>query len=360
MTNSRHGARSPPHFRGAGDAEARRHIPVLLDQVLHALKPVDGGVFLDATFGAGGYSSALLDAAATTVLAIDQDPTAIINGAHLVDRYAPRLTLRPQAFGDLLATAEPMQAQFDGVVFDLGVSSMQLDDAARGFSFQADGPLDMRMFAALGDGEAGTVAPTRAGPSAADVVNFAPEAQIADILFQLGEERRSRAIAAAIVRQRARRPFTETLSLADLVAKVVGKAEPGRHPATRTFQALRIYVNDELGQLARGLSAAEVFLKPGGRLAVVSFHSLEDRIVKRFLARRCGRAAGASRHRPPAVANRDASFRSVNTKAIRPSEQEIAANPRARSARLRVGVRTEASAWAFAPAELGLPQVCDG
>ena len=224
-------------------------------------------------------------------------------------------------------------APADGVVLDIGVSSMQLDDPERGFSFQADGPLDMRM--------------SGAGLTAADIVNTAEEADIADILFQLGEERRSRAIARAIVARRRERPFTRTLELAELVERVLGRGKVGgRHPATRTFQALRIYVNDELGELAQGLAAAERVLRPDGRLGVVTFHSLEDAMVKRFLQARTGKREGGSRHLPPsAPPEREPSFRFVNPKPVSPAEDEIAANPRARSARLRWAVRTAAPPW---------------
>jgi 16S rRNA (cytosine1402-N4)-methyltransferase len=237
-------------------------------------------------------------------------------------------------------------------VFDLGVSSMQLDVAERGFSFQSEGPLDMRMSAVSGADAAA------AGRSAADIVNTESEATLADILYQLGEERHSRAIAAAIVRRRTEKPITTTLDLADIVVKVLGgRTAKGKHPATRTFQALRLYVNDELGELARGLAAAERLLKPGGRLLAVTFHSLEDRIVKRFLSERARGVPSGSRHMPPAAAMPSRSFRIINHKPLRPDETEIAANPRARSAKLRVGERTDAAAWPFDRAALGLPRI---
>lgn len=312
---------------------AVRHIPVMLDEVVAALKPSDGETFIDGTFGAGGYTSAILEAADTRVIAIDRDPHALVAGAALVETHAPRLKLIDGAFGDLdQIAADAGAAVVDGVVLDVGVSSMQLDEADRGFSFMADGPLDMRM--------------SQSGPSAADVLRDASEEEIADILFQLGEERRSRAIARAIGRARADAPIATTRQLADLVQRTLGRAKgEDRHPATRTFQALRIYVNDELGQLVDALAAAERCLKPGGRLVVVTFHSLEDRIVKRYLADASGRAPTRSRHLPPtADAAAAPRFRIVNQRPLTPSSQEIAANPRARSARLRAAERTTAPA----------------
>ncbi len=286
----------------------------------------------------------MLDAApGVCVLAIDRDPAAVAAGRSLVERSGGRLTPVEGQFGELDRLAEEAGfAPADGVVLDIGVSSMQLEDPERGFSFQADGPLDMRMSGRM----------SGAGPTAADIVNEVEEAGIADILFQLGEERRSRAIARAIVARRRERPFTRTLELAELVERVLGRGKiGGRHPATRTFQALRIYVNDELGELAQGLAAAERVLKPNGRLAVVSFHSLEDAMVKRFLQARTGKREGGSRHLPPgAPPEREPSFRFVNPKPVSPAENEIAANPRARSARLRWAVRTAAPAW---PPEAG-------
>jgi 16S rRNA (cytosine1402-N4)-methyltransferase len=309
---------------------------VLLPEVLTALAPKDGQCVIDGTFGAGGYTRAILDAADTRVWAIDRDPGAIAAGASLVAEYAPRLTLTEMRFGSLLDVAADKAGTFDGLVLDLGVSSMQLDEAERGFSFRADGPLDMRMASAAEN-----------GPSAADVVNTADETLLADILYRLGEERRSRAIAHAIVQRRRERPMTRTLELADLVAGVLGRHQvDGRHPATRTFQALRIYVNDELAELARALLAAEVLLASGGRLAVVTFHSLEDRIVKRFLAERGGRTPGPSRHQPVVGEARAPSFQILNPNPVLPGKAEVAANPRARSAKLRAGVRTAEPAGA--------------
>jgi len=312
---------------------AARHIPVLLDEVLAALKPGAGEVFVDGTFGAGGYTSAILDTADTRVIAIDQDPNALAAGQAHVAKYAPRLILSEGRFGDLdRIAAEAGFAHVDGVVLDIGVSSMQLDEADRGFSFMADGPLDMRM--------------SRSGPSAADVIAEASEELLADIFYHLGEERRSRAVARAIGRARADAPITTTRQLADVVQRTLGRPKgDDKHPATRVFQALRIYVNDELGQLMDALAGAERCLKPGGRLVVVTFHSLEDRIVKRYLTDASGRAASGSRHLPPAaeaaVAPR---YRILNQRPLTPSVEEIAGNPRARSSRLRAAERTSAPA----------------
>lgn len=316
----------------------------MLAEVLAALAPRDGETYVDATFGAGGYTSAILEAAACNVVALDRDPGAIAGGSGLVARYAGRLTLVQSRFADM---QEAVRAALSGtsgpagIVFDLGVSSMQLDQPDRGFSFQADGPLDMRMGSAVGLLSEG------AGASAAEVVNEAPEALLADIFYQLGEERRSRAVAAAIVRRRAEEPLSRTKELADLVASVPGTHRPdGKHPATRTFQALRIWVNDELGELACGLAAAELLLPPEGRLVVVTFHSLEDRLVKRFFAARSGKGGGVSRHRPGNDSKREPSFRLVNSKSLSPGDEETRSNPRARSARLRSGLRTSAPGWA--------------
>jgi len=328
---ARGGTPRPEGSRGG----ARAHVPVLLAEVLAALAPQDGQCVIDGTFGAGGYTAALLKAApGVRVLAIDRDPAAVAGGRSLAEKSAGRLTLVEGRFSELERLAgDAGFAPADGVVLDIGVSSMQLDDPERGFSFQSDGPLDMRM--------SGT------GPTAADIVNEAEEADIADILFQLGEERRSRAIARAIVARRRERPYSRTLELAETVERVLGRGKVGgRHPATRTFQALRIHVNDELGELAQGLAAAERVLRPEGRLAVVTFHSLEDAVVKRFLQARAGRREGGSRHLPPgAPPEREPSFRFVNPKPVSPAETEIAANPRARSARLRGAVRTSAPPW---------------
>jgi len=317
---------------------APRHRPVLLAEVLRLLAPRDGGIYVDGTFGAGGYSSAILESADCRVLGIDRDPRAIADGATLADRFAGRLTLIEGRFGEMtdLLAAEGVTAA-DGVALDLGVSSMQLDQAERGFSFRADGPLDMRM--------------GREGPSAADLVNSLPETELADILFRYGEEKRSRAIARAIIRSRGEAPITRTGELAAVVHSVTGpKRQGGRgqsaiDPATRSFQALRIAVNDELGELDRGLVGAEALLKPGGRLAVVSFHSLEDRRVKQFLRRRSGRSPQASRHLPAGGREMAPSFRRCPGDEAVAGEAEVAQNPRARSARLRGAERSEAPPW---------------
>jgi 16S rRNA (cytosine1402-N4)-methyltransferase len=310
------------------------HVPVLLDAVMAALAPVEAGVYVDGTFGAGGYATALLAAARCRVFGIDRDPDAVAAGKSMAERFAGRLVVLEGRFADMetLLGAEGVTA-VDGVALDIGVSSMQLDRAERGFSFREDGPLDMRM--------------SRHGPSAADVVNDTEEAELADIIFRLGEERRSRRVARAIAEARSAAPITRTLRLAEIVARAVGPT-PGIHPATRTFQALRIYVNDELGELARGLAAAERMLKPQGRLAVVAFHSLEDRLVKRFLLARSGEAPLPSRHAPAHhTARAQPSFRLIARGTVKPSAAEIAANPRARSARLRAAERTSAPAMSL-------------
>ena len=313
-----------------------RHVPVLLAEVLVALAPAAGGRYLDGTFGAGGYARALLEAAPdATLLALDRDPTAIAGGADLVAEMAGRLTLSQARFGELGEEAERFQmTPLDGVVLDIGVSSMQIDEAERGFSFRFDGPLDMRM--------------AREGQSAADLVNEAEEGLLANIIYHYGEERRSRAVARAIVEARRKAPLTTTKELADLVAGIVRGEPGGAHPATRTFQALRIAVNDELGELVRALHAAELALKPGGRLVVVTFHSLEDRIVKQFMATRSGRSPTGSRH-APAVSVAEPTFTAVTKGPIAPSEAEMRANPRARSAKLRAVERTATPARPVEP-----------
>ena len=298
------------------------HVPVLIDEVMAALALTPGDLYVDATFGAGGYARAALGAGAR-VVGLDRDPAALA----AADRADPRLVLIEGRFSamDRLLADRGLDA-VDAVALDVGVSSMQLDQAERGFSFQHDGPLDMRMGAD--------------GPTAADFVNSASEAEIADVLFRLGDEPKARRIARALVNDR---PFTRTAQLAAVVRSVCGPSPSGKDPATRTFQALRIHVNDELGELESGLRAAERLLRTGGRLAVVSFHSLEDRIVKTFLRDRSGAAPAGSRHRPVAVSAAP-TFRSA-ARAVRPSAHEIDRNPRARSATLRAATRTEAPAW---------------
>jgi len=305
------------------------HIPVLGREAVDHLAPRVGGIYVDATFGAGGYSRAILDVPQTRLIAIDRDRTAIAGGAELVERAGGRLTLVEDRFSNLAEVCEAQGVDaVDGVVMDVGVSSMQLDQAGRGFSFRLDGPLDMRM--------------SQTGPTAADVVARASEGDLADIIYQLGEERHSRRIARAVVADRVETPFTTTRALADLVGRVV-RSKPGDiHPATRTFQALRIFVNEELEELQTALAAAERVLKPGGRLVVVSFHSLEDRIVKNFLAER-GKTGGGSRHLPE-VAQTAPSFQLLTRRPVVAGEDEVANNPRARSAKLRAAERTLAPA----------------
>jgi len=317
---------------------ASQHIPVLLDEVVAALKPQDGKVYVDGTFGAGGYTRAILAAANCSVVAIDRDPDAIKRADVFAYEFPGRFNIVEGCFGDMASLlASAGIGSVDGVVLDIGVSSFHLDEAERGFSFQQDGPLDMRM--------------GRSGQSAADVVNNFPEEELANLIYQLGEERKSRRIAAAIVRARVDAPFTSTLQLAGFVESVVGRAPRKKgqkqiHPATRTFQALRIYVNDELGELSRGLAGAEKILNSDGRLVVVSFHSLEDRIVKQFMAERGGRVSAGSRHIPaPTEVGPPPSFHLKTKGAVKPSEGEMAVNPRARSSRLRVAVRSDALAW---------------
>jgi len=306
------------------------HVPVLLAEVIAALMPRDGALYLDGTFGAGGYSRALLDAAACRVVAFDRDPTAIRSGAQLTARYRDRLTLIEGRFSEMESLLKPLGIDaVSGVALDLGVSSMQLDDATRGFSFRGDGPLDMRM--------------AQHGENAADLVNRLPEAELVQIIRDFGEERFARRVARAILAARKTAPITRTGDLAALVRRSV-PVSGTIDAATRTFQALRIAVNDELGELDRGLIAAERLLAPGGRLAVISFHSLEDRRVKSFLRGRSGHAPRGTRHLP-AAREREPSFRLLTPKPVTPSEAEIALNPRARSARLRAAERTAAPAW---------------
>jgi 16S rRNA (cytosine1402-N4)-methyltransferase len=311
--------------------EAPRHIPVLLLEVVKALEPRQDALIVDGTFGAGGYARALIERGAN-VVALDRDPAAVRGGAPLAAASSGRLRLAEARFGDLEAVGKTLGlGQVDGVVLDVGVSSMQLDEAERGFSLRFDAPLDMRM-----EGR---------GRSAADLLREEDEATIADILFRFGEERAARRIARAVVADRKKTPFVSTLQLARLVARVAPqRRDELTHPATRTFQALRIAVNDELGELLRGLTAAERLLKPGGRLAVVTFHSLEDRIVKQFLGACSGRGRAASRLLPGEPARAEPTFDVPRGQPIEPGEAESAANPRSRSAKLRYAMRLDAPA----------------
>lgn len=323
-----------------------RHIPVMLQEVLNALQPRDGDIVVDGTFGAGGYTQAFLDAADCKVIAIDCDTEAFSIGGRLAEQYPGRLIAMLGRYSEMekLAASEGFD-HVDGVALDLGVSSMQFDQPERGFSFAKDGPLDMRM--------------GREGPTAAEVVNTLEEPQLADVLYIYGEERRSRAIAKAIAARRAESPITRTGELADIVVGVLGrKRDETKHPATRTFQALRLYLNAELDELAKGLSAAERLLKSGGRLVVVTFHSLEDRITKRFFASRSAAEPKGSRHLPETASEEFApSFHLLNRRPLEPSNDEIRRNPRARSARLRAGERTAAPAHPLDLAALGVPTV---
>ena len=308
------------------------HAPVLLDEVIDALAPGPGDVIVDATFGAGGYTRAIL-ATGATVIALDRDPTVQPHADAVANDFPGRFRLVRTPFSGLAEAFEASgEPRLDGVVFDIGVSSMQLDQAERGFSFMRDGPLDMRM----GDD----------GVTAADIVNTWEHGPLAHIFKLYGDERQSGRVATAILRRRAERPFERTLDLAEVVEKALGgRRGAAIHPATRVFQALRIAVNDELGELRAGLEAAEATLAPGGRLAVVTFHSLEDRIVKAFLTERTGNAPGGSRHAPVAAETRRPSFTLSFKGAREAGEAELAANPRARSARLRAAVRTDAAPW---------------
>jgi 16S rRNA (cytosine1402-N4)-methyltransferase len=318
-----------------------RHLPVLARPAVGWLGVRAGGVYVDATFGAGGYTRAILATPGARVIGIDRDPAAIAAGLAVVAEARDRLLLFEERFSDLeavLSRADTSAA--DGVVFDLGVSSMQLDAPGRGFSFRLEGPLDMRM--------------GREGPSAADVVAHASERDLAAIIATLGEERHARAVARTIVKARQQRPIATTEALADLVGRVVHARAGAIHPATRTFQALRIFVNDELAELACGLAAAERALRPGGRLVVVAFHSLEDRMVKNFFAER-SRAPAGSRQRPE-IPPAPTTFRVLTRRPQTPDAAELAANPRARSAKLRAGERTEAALRA-APSAPMLPRL---
>lgn len=335
---------------GSADGGPARHVPVLLAEVLEALSPKAGEYFLDGTFGAGGYTRGILEAADCRVIALDRDPNAIAAGQAMVAEFGGRLTLvetefaqMQQAVAGVFSGEKGADPALDGIVLDIGVSSMQLDEAERGFSFRFDGPLDMRM--------AGT------GESAADIVNTGSEEEIADILYHYGEERLARVIARAIVHDRKETPFRTTRQLADLIGRIV-RSKPGEiHPATRSFQALRIAVNDELNELASALHAAERLLKPGGRLAIVSFHSLEDRIVKVFLATRSGRGGG-SRHAPVQGVVKP-TFRIEGKWPVVAGEAESFANPRARSAKLRAAIRLDAPSLPLDPQVIELARLPD-
>jgi 16S rRNA (cytosine1402-N4)-methyltransferase len=311
---------------------AAPHAPVLLDEVIEALAPQAGDVIIDATFGAGGYTRAIL-ATGATVIALDRDPTVQPHADAVANDYPGKFQLVRTPFSGLVeAFAGTGEARLDGVVFDIGVSSMQLDQAERGFSFMRDGPLDMRM--------------SDEGETAADIVNTWDHGPMAHIFKLYGDERQSGRVATAILRRRVEKPFERTLDLATVVEKALGgRRGAAIHPATRVFQALRIAVNDELGELRAGLEAAEATLAPGGRLAVVTFHSLEDRIVKAFLTERTGNAPGGSRHAPVAIDTRKPSFTLAFKGACEAGEAELAVNPRARSAKLRAAVRTDAQPW---------------
>jgi 16S rRNA (cytosine1402-N4)-methyltransferase len=338
--------------RGEGFSAAggpARHIPVMLSEVLSALEPKDGKIFIDGTFGAGGYTRGLLEAARCTVLAIDRDPRAAVFARILEADFPGRLKFVLGRYAEMQEIAKLQGlAGVDGVALDLGVSSMQLDTSERGFSFMQDGPLDMRMGAE--------------GPTAADLVNALSERELTAIIGTLGEEKRARSIARAIAARRAEAPIERTSELAEIVARVLGrKHDETKHPATRTFQALRLYLNEELPELAWGLGAAERLLRPKGRLVVVTFHSLEDRIAKRFFAARSAPAPRGSRHLPDKEAAPYApSFQLLNRRPVLPTREEIRLNPRSRSARLRAGIRTEAPPHALDPASLGVPRLALG
>lgn len=317
------------------------HVPVLLRPLLKAVAPVSGR-WLDGTFGAGGYTRGLLEAGAEQVIGVDRDPLAFELAQPWAADYGDRLVLQEGVFSKMDEYAQDL----DGVVMDLGVSSMQLDLAERGFSFMRDGPLDMRM--------------SQSGPSAADLVAELSEVQLADILFHFGEERASRRIAKSIVKTRELEPITTTLQLAKLIEGCLPRAKPGKsHPATRSFQALRIAVNAEYEELFNGLLAAERALKPGGLLAVVTFHSVEDRMVKRFFQHRANKTGRANRYAPE-VEEIPAQFELVTRKAVGPDDDELAENPRSRSARLRVGRRTDAAPVPISAKDLSMPQLKEG
>ena len=309
------------------------HVSVMTNEVVSGLNPRNGGVYVDGTFGQGGYSRAILDAAATRVFGIDRDPAAIDFGAELSNEYPSRLTLIQGCFGDITKImANEGISHVDGIMLDLGVSSPQIDNPDRGFSFRYDGPLDMRM--------------ENKGPTAADFINGATEEDIANVIYEYGDERYSRRIARRIVEARKLKPILSTSQLVNIIHSNVRRSRDGIHPATRTFMALRIQVNDELGQLDRGLISAERILKPGGRLAVVAFHSLEDKKIKSFLHERGGLAAKGSRHMPETnEINMAPSFNLVKRGVIKPAVSEVLSNPRSRSAKLRVAERTDAPVW---------------
>lgn len=326
----------------AAEQAEKPHVPVLLRPLLAAVAPVSG-LWLDGTFGAGGYSRGLLEAGADQVIGVDRDPAVFEMAKDWSGDYGDRLRLVQGTFSKLDEYSDDL---LDGVVLDLGVSSMQLDQAERGFSFIKDGPLDMRM--------------SQSGPSAADLINGADEKTIADILYNYGEERASRRIARAILRVREATPFETTLDLANLIEKVLPRTKPGQsHAATRSFQAIRIAVNDEFGELVAGLEAAERALKPGGRLAVVTFHSLEDRIAKRFFQARSGTGGRANRYAPE-VEQEAPRFKILTRRVVGPDAQELADNPRSRSAKLRVGQRSDAAAGSVDRSILGMPRIDQG
>jgi 16S rRNA (cytosine1402-N4)-methyltransferase len=326
-------ARSEP-----GEQGQAAHIPVLVDAVLATLMPRDDAVYVDATFGSGGYSMALLGAARCRVFGIDRDPDAVRRGRELAEHLGGRLTIIEGRFGEMVRLLPPATVgPIAGITFDLGVSSEQLDTPERGFSFRFDGPLDMRM--------------SCEGPSASDLIASLSERQLTELIHEFGEERFAGRVARAITAAQHRQPIRRTIELAEIVRAAVPKSEPGRDPATRTFQAFRIAVNDELVELDRGLLAAEQLLMRSGRLAVVSFHSLEDRRVKRFLRKRSEGAPHTSRHAPDPLRSSPPSFKLLGRRAVRPDAAEIARNPRARAARLRAAERSAAPAW---------PQCCAG
>jgi 16S rRNA (cytosine1402-N4)-methyltransferase len=329
-------------------ATSARHVPVMLDEVLRHLGVRDGGIYVDGTFGAGGYARAILNAAECRVFGIDRDPDAIRAGASLVAESGGRLKLLHGRFGDLAALLDAEGiTEVDGVVLDVGVSSMQIDDAARGFSFLRDGPLDMRM--------------SKEGPSAADAVNTLAPAELGNIIAVFGEEKKARAIARAIAAQRAKAPIETTSALVKAIERVTGPQRGLRiHPATRTFQALRIHVNGELQELAEALTGAEAKLRSEGRLVIVTFHSLEDRIVKRFFTERAGLLPQGSRHAPQVEAQSPPSFVLPFKGHLDPSEAECETNARARSAKLRAGIRTGAPSWPVDFKSLGVPQFPGG